>query len=192
MHARAGWTAHLSFVRVVKAGHERGQGAVMLVDTPGYGFSVGANVQLRHLRALPDLEPCPNPDADPCSHPTPNPSLTRARTRSHTLALLRHFRALIDQYMHESRHLTASVLLIDSTRGVCAAEPPPLPTLALALALTSGRHLHPPPPPPPPPPAPRSSPTPTPTPTPTPIPTPTPTTAFIATRGLILIPAPPP
>ena len=52
VHARAGWTAHLSFVRVVKAGHERGQGAVMLVDTPGYGFSVGANAQLRHLRAL--------------------------------------------------------------------------------------------------------------------------------------------
>ena len=35
VHSRAGWTAHLSFVRVVKAGHERGQGAVMLVDTPG-------------------------------------------------------------------------------------------------------------------------------------------------------------
>ena len=57
VHARAGWTAHLSFVRVVKAGHERGQGAVMLVDTPGYGFSVGANAQLRHLRALPNLNP---------------------------------------------------------------------------------------------------------------------------------------
>ena len=133
VHARAGWTAHLSFVRVVKAGHERGQGAVMLVDTPGYGFSVGANAQLRHLRALPNLNPCPNPDPGPRPHPTPNPSLTRTRTRAHTPALIRHFRALIDQYMHESRHLTASVLLIDCTRGVCAAEPPPLPTLALAL-----------------------------------------------------------
>ena len=38
--------------------------------------------------------------------------------------------------MKESRHLTASVLLIDSTRGLCAAEPPPLPTLTLALPLT--------------------------------------------------------
>lgn len=80
VHSRAGWTAHLSFVRVVKAGHDRGQGAVMLVDTPGYGFSVGVTSQLRH------------------------------------------FRALIDQYMHESRHLTASVLLIDCTRGLCAAD----------------------------------------------------------------------
>ncbi len=58
VHSRAGWTAHLSFVRVVKAGHDRGQGAVMLVDTPGYGFSVGVTSQLRHFRALLDqLEP---------------------------------------------------------------------------------------------------------------------------------------
>ena len=63
-------------------------------------------------------------------------------------------------------------------------------TLALALALTlrsspspsasaSASASSPPP----------SSPTPTPTPNPNPIPTPTP--AFIATRGLVLIPAPP-
>ena len=83
VHSRAGWTSHLSFVRVVKAGHDRGQGAVMLVDTPGYGFSVGVMQQLKH------------------------------------------FRALIDQYMQESRHLAASVLLIDSTRGLCAAQPTP-------------------------------------------------------------------
>ena len=54
VHSRAGWTAHLSVVRAVMAGHDRGQGAVMLVDTPGYGFSVGVTSQLRHFRALLD------------------------------------------------------------------------------------------------------------------------------------------
>ena len=63
-------------------------------------------------------------------------TLALTLTRAQTLTLIRHFRALIDQYMQEPRHLTATVLLIDCTRGLCAAEPPPLPTLTLALALT--------------------------------------------------------
>ena len=57
VHGRAGWTSQLSFVRVVRAGEVRAgerRRNMILVDTPGYGFSVGVMAQLRHFRVLLD------------------------------------------------------------------------------------------------------------------------------------------
>ena len=57
VHARAGWTSQLSFVRAERAGEVRAgerRRNMILVDTPGYGFSVGVMTQLKHFRVLLD------------------------------------------------------------------------------------------------------------------------------------------
>jgi len=57
VHGRAGWTSKLSFVNVVRAGEVRAgerRRNMILVDTPGYGFSVGVMAQLKHFRVLLD------------------------------------------------------------------------------------------------------------------------------------------
>ena len=91
-----------------------------------YGFSVGVTSQLRHVhfRALIDqylymLAASVTHGHSLCHtwlQPPPHAAVASAA------CCHRHFRALIDQYMKESRHLTASVLLIDCTRGLCDAD----------------------------------------------------------------------
>ena len=113
--ARAGWTAELGFYRLQpsaagrsgragggeagsggpsRGGGPREQGSVgpstdvltrrgggmVLVDTPGYGFAVGDEAQLRQWRAL------------------------------------------LEEYVLEAPQLALTVLLIDSTRGLCRAD----------------------------------------------------------------------
>ena len=97
VHARAGWTATLSFYRIeppdaalfdpayagvaaMEDEERRRRPRLVLVDTPGYGFAVGEKAQEQH-----------------------------------------HSDLLAD-YTSRSPHLRVAVMLIDSTRGLCAAD----------------------------------------------------------------------
>jgi ribosome biogenesis GTPase A len=52
VHSRAGWTAHLSFVRAVRAGYDRGLGAILLVDTRGSGWQEWAAARAQGRKAM--------------------------------------------------------------------------------------------------------------------------------------------